>query len=624
MKPLALMADIECMFYQVRVDEGDRDFLRFLWWSDGDYSKEPDVFRMKVHLFEGTWSPSCCSFALRKTALDHESEYDSSVISSAMNEFYVDDFLKSVNDDESGIAIANKVTELLSKGGFVLRKWRSNSQSVMDAMPIGMKVNESKPVELDYGSVAYERTLGVLWNVMNDCFEFKIKICDKPLTKRGILSMVSSVYDPYGFLCPFLLLAKKLIQDLTVRKLEWDENLSENELIRWMNWKNDLVNLQDFKVTRCAISKALTNIKVYELHHFAVASDIAYGTASYLRQFRLSGTIGHLSNDDPEIRRNAVMSVALVKQNSVDKLMNYYSDWIKLKRAVAWVLLFCMKIDKNERKCLNVEDLERSERAIIRFVQSKEFELEIIALKYKHFIKRKSRLRGLDPFLDKNGLLRVGGRLSQSSLEFETMCPLILPKGGHITNFVIRYYHELHGHAGKNYVLAEIRGKFWIINGNSTVGKVLNKCVHCRRYSSKHSEQKMSDLPVDRVTDGPAFTCVGVDYFGPFFVKNGRKQVKRYGVIFTCLSSRAVHIETATSLDTDSFMNALHRFTARRGPVKVLRSDNGTNFVGAERELSQYISNFNDQRFQDKLINKGITWMFNTQRQAIMVECGRD
>ena len=90
----------------------------------------------------------------------------------------------------------------------------------------------------------------------------------------------------------------------------------------------------------------------------------------------------------------------------------------------------------------------------------------------------------------------------------------------------------------------------------------------------------MADLPEDRVTpDDPPFTYVGMDYFGPFEIKRGRSLVKRYGVVFTCLSTRAIHLEKADSLDTDSCINAIRRFVARRGQVQEVRSDNGTNLV---------------------------------------------
>ena len=122
----------------------------------------------------------------------------------------------------------------------------------------------------------------------------------------------------------------------------------------------------------------------------------------------------------------------------------------------------------------------------------------------------------------------------------------------------------------------------------------------------------MSDLPTERITpDRPPFTRVGTDYFGPFYTKNGRKQSKRYGVLFTCLATRAVHIEIADSMNTRSFISALRRFQARRGPVKYIRSDNGTNLVGAERELRKEVENLDKDKIHEFLLEKGIDWVFN-------------
>lgn len=122
----------------------------------------------------------------------------------------------------------------------------------------------------------------------------------------------------------------------------------------------------------------------------------------------------------------------------------------------------------------------------------------------------------------------------------------------------------------------------------------------------------MADLPEARVTAGkPPFTRVGVDCFGPFFVKRGRSYPKRYGVLFTCLVTRAVHIEVAHNLDTDSFLNALRRFMARRGQPEEIRSNNGTNFVGGERELRAAIQAWNQQRIDAFLVQKNVKWLFN-------------
>ena len=122
----------------------------------------------------------------------------------------------------------------------------------------------------------------------------------------------------------------------------------------------------------------------------------------------------------------------------------------------------------------------------------------------------------------------------------------------------------------------------------------------------------MADLPSDRVTpDKSAFTKVGVDCFGPFINKRGRHHVKRYGVLFTCLSIRTVHIEVIESLDTSSFIQALRRFMARRGYPEIMRSDNGTNFVSGEKELRNKIESWNQQKVHEFLLQRRVKWIFN-------------
>lgn len=129
----------------------------------------------------------------------------------------------------------------------------------------------------------------------------------------------------------------------------------------------------------------------------------------------------------------------------------------------------------------------------------------------------------------------------------------------------------------------EIRSSgFWIIEGSSPVRKHISMCTVCKKVRGCAQEQKMSDLPKDRLEPNAPFTYSAVDFFGPFYVKEGRKELKRYGVLFTCMSSRAIHLETANYLSTDSFINAYRRFIGRRGPVIQLRSAQGTNFIGAK------------------------------------------
>ena len=151
---------------------------------------------------------------------------------------------------------------------------------------------------------------------------------------------------------------------------------------------------------------------------------------------------------------------------------------------------------------------------------------------------------------------------------------------------------------GKN----EVRSNgFWVINGSSVVASLISSCVKCQRLRGAVQEQRMSDLPEDRLESTPPFTYCAVDYFG-------RKELKRYGVLLTCMASRAIHLEIANSLETDSFINALRRFISRRGPIRQLRSDQGTNFVGARRELKQALAEMDQQKIKSKLLEEQCDW----------------
>ncbi len=162
-------------------------------------------------------------------------------------------------------------------------------------------------------------------------------------------------------------------------------------------------------------------------------------------------------------------------------------------------------------------------------------------------------------------------------------------------------------------MLSTLQKRYWIINANSACRKVISECVVCRRLQGKIGEQKMADLPKERIMpDLPPFSNTGVDYFGPIDVKRGRSVVKRYGVLFTCMTSRAVHLEVAYSLDTNSCINCIRRFMCRRGQVLHLRSDNGTNFIGAQRELRNAFKSLDHGKIQSTFLSEGIKWTFNT------------
>lgn len=181
-----------------------------------------------------------------------------------------------------------------------------------------------------------------------------------------------------------------------------------------------------------------------------------------------------------------------------------------------------------------------------------------------------------------------------------------------MSRIIIDDIHRRIGHLGKNSILTVLKQKYWIVGANSIIKIMLSKCVTCKRYQGGLGEQKMANLPKERlVSDEMPFSNIGIDFFGPFYAKRGRSQVKRYGVIFTCMLSRAVHLEVAHSLNTDFCINALRRFISRRGTPKLIRTDNGTNFIGAERELREEIERWNNDRMNNFLLQKSIKWEFN-------------
>ena len=172
--PMAFMADIEAIFHQVHTPLEDCDVLRFLWWPNGDTSINPEEFQMTVHLFGGISSPSCANFALKRTAEDNRENFDAETINTLERNFYVDDCLKSVEDEETSINLASNLYELLQKGGFRLTKWTSNSREVLESLPESERAATVKV--LDFSKVQVERALGVRWDIVSDKFGYKITI----------------------------------------------------------------------------------------------------------------------------------------------------------------------------------------------------------------------------------------------------------------------------------------------------------------------------------------------------------------------------------------------------------------------------------------------------------------
>ena len=582
------------------------------------------------------------------------------------------------------------------------------------------------------------------------------------MSKRGVLAIVGSVYDPFGLVSPCVLVARQLLRALCRMKIGWDEHIPSSYQKTWQLWLDDLRYMSHISIPRCLRPWNFGDVATYQLHHFSDASECGYGTVSYLRVINRAGEIycsfvfgrsrlaplkgttiprleladatlavkidsmlqralrtkidvwfwtdsttvlryirnertrfhtfvanrlaviregtsphqwryvesslnpadiasrgasvddiiqnkawfsgpdflweqmcqwpvtpenlGEISEDievrrpqeNEQLRANCVNLGFLQDLHPVARLMNYYSTRWRLIRAVAWLLKVRDVLlhgigTQNRNSQLRIEELTAGELEAVRYEQMVNFSLEAKALAAGRPVKVSSSLQRLNPMLQ-DGILVVGGRLEHATLETRTKHPMILPSHSRYTTLLIQDVHEQSGHQGLHYVLGLLRGKYWIIHGNKAVRKVLRNCIHCSKRFLQPENQKMSDLPRDRVQAlEPAFTRTGVDCFGPFYVKRGRGQEKRYGIIFTCLVIRAVHLEVANNLSTDSFICALKRFMSRRGNVKVIRSDNGTNFVGANNELQNELRKLHSSdAIYSELAKKGVEWIFNT------------
>ena len=212
---------------------------------------------------------------------------------------------------------------------------------------------------------------------------------------------------------------------------------------------------------------------------------------------------------------------------------------------------------------LTVNELNAAERELIRYVQRQHFPF-LTDLKSKNKAKTFPRyMQKLQP-IKIDGIVRVGGRLEKTVVEFDVKHPIILPQKCHFSQLVIRQYHVEMGHSGTSHTCASVREKFWIVKGGSAVRHVIGQCIFCRKRNAKVGKQFMADLPSCKLQSFERpFYDKGLDYFGPFMIKQGRSLVKRYGCVFACLTMRAVHIKIANFLTADSFITALRRFTAR-------------------------------------------------------------
>jgi hypothetical protein len=274
----------------------------------------------------------------------------------------------------------------------------------------------------------------------------------------------------------------------------------------------------------------------------------------------------------------------------------------------------------NSKKIRVVFDASaKSNNVIVKSIQKRSFAQEYHQLSTGGGIEKNSTIRNLSPFLDENGVIRVGGRIRNANLAYNQKHPVLIPKNHNVTEAIIRHFHVKNLHSGTQSTLASIRQQYWPIAGRNKIKQIIHKCISCFRAKSIIAQQKMGDLPVKRLEPARPFINSGLDYCGPILIKTHRgrgkqKTIKAYVCLFICLSTKAIHIELVSDLTADTFLDALKRFVSRRGTVKSIISDNATNFIKANKDLIDLHQFFQNSEISRKLVttlsNENIQWKF--------------
>ncbi|XP_050054711.1 uncharacterized protein LOC126549477 isoform X2 [Aphis gossypii] len=457
---------------------------------------------------------------------------------------YVDDIIAGADTREGILKVQCQVVGLLQKGCFQLSKWASNCPEVLEG--IAKEDCASNPYYEPHSGLAI-KILGLYWDPYGDTFGYRSNITEMQPTKRSVLSVLARLYDPIGTLGPMVFWAKCLMQELWRQGLNWDTPISNEISSKWNMFIEELTSLAHLKLLRhISIGKCIKASRGL-LPSQLVASQLHLNGPEFLRQPEEqwpSQTLTRLPSEQlPDYKQPVKCVLHILKCKESEEIFRRFSSLTRMQRTLAYVWRL---IDRCKRRPvssgpLTQIELNRTLLNIIKLTQNFYWEDLRKQLENTSASITPNSLAQLSPYLDKEGLIRVGGRLRFSLLTEEAKHPVLLPKAAHVTQLIIIHYHM------SLLVMAMIQRKYWIVSGRAAIRKIIHTCVRCVRHRSACPQPVMADLPPVRVQPHRPFAFVGMDYGGPFIVKESRrrgaKTNKAYLALFVCLSVKAVHLQ---------------------------------------------------------------------------------
>ncbi|GFW41439.1 uncharacterized protein TNCV_465301 [Trichonephila clavipes] len=533
--------------------------------------------------------------------------------------FYMDDVLCGAASLMEAKALKNQLSGILKKGGMELHKWGSSHPEL--ASNILGDYEFENPIET--------KTLGVSWKSQEDCFIFKIAVELKDsYTKRCVLSTIARLFDPLGLLGPVVARAKIFMQSLWSLKIDWVDELPSERAKEWHRFLEDFNSVRSICIGRCIVHPQATRV---ELHGFADASEKCYGAVIYCRSQSPDGattvTLVTSKNRVAPVKSVTMPRLELCAAVLLAKLMKRVETALQMKTPPVYlwsdstIVLAWIQKEPNLLKTFvanrvaTIQHLINAEQW--HHVSSEQNSADLVSrgldpssllnnslwwngpkfLTTKDFPEKNTLSSVTDndefncEFKNKDGVLRVGGRLCNSDLNFECKFPVILPCNHKLTNLIVEYFHLKYFHLGPQALLYQVRQRFWPLRGRNVCRKIVHDCLVCFKVKPITCEQIMGNLPKERVRENFPFDCSGIDFIGPFWIKSNKQRksslYKIYVSIFVCFVTKAVHFELVSDLTTQTFIASLKRFIARRGRPSLIFSDNGKTFIGANAELKR-------------------------------------